>query len=142
MTAAISGVIEAARAACSGDTPGAAGLRLALAAYDRSRPDILDEPNRMLIGSRGRVRLPTQAVMITAMLLRSAGSMVSMEAILDRLYGDDRDGGPDAPIEVARNRITTLRRAIKQCGAPLDIITIWGAGFRLELLEKSDNGPQ
>lgn len=133
-------VIEAARAACSGKSADVAHLRGAFAAYDRSMPSVLDEPNGVLMGPAGSAGIGGQRTVILGLLLRHAGSVVSHEAMFDRLYSGVRDGGPAKPTEVVRIQIVKLRKAIERCGAPIRIATVAGTGYQLDLVQENDDG--
>lgn len=53
---------------------------------------------------------------ILEMLARSIGRPVRRDAMIDRLYGDRADGGPDRAVNILMVQVSRLRREIEPFG--------------------------
>ena len=73
---------------------------------------------------------PRQSALLRV-LSRRPGRLVTHEALVDAVYGDDPGGGPDR----ARQCIAHFARALKPALAAggMEVRSVWGQGYVLEL---------
>ncbi len=89
----------------------------------------LDPVRRTLSRGGVAVRLRSSEWGLAVLLARRFGRPVSGAAILDWLYGDREDGGPDWAADCVRAFVCRLRAALRKIGAPVEIVTVWGGGY-------------
>ncbi|PSJ60766.1 winged helix-turn-helix domain-containing protein [Pseudaminobacter soli (ex Li et al. 2025)] len=80
-----------------------------------------------VIIDRGLTR--SQAEILRA-IVGAKGRTVTHDHILDALYRDDPDGGPEYARTIVTVFISQLRK--KLAGTGIDIMTVWGVGYRLD----------
>lgn len=62
--------------------------------------------------------------------LDRSGGLVTREALIDLLYGDDPNGGPEDPLDSIKIFIHKIRKKIIVAELPIRIDTVWGQGWR------------
>lgn len=76
----------------------------------------------------GSFRLnPTQLTLMRALLVRPR----SYDQLIQLLWGDDPNGGPDGAPNTLKVHISKLRFALAEAGCPVTIVTNRGIGFQL-----------
>jgi DNA-binding response OmpR family regulator len=78
----------------------------------------------------GRYRLTRREHQILALLNKQFGCVVPWDRLLDALYSDDEDGGPENARNVLAVCVCTLRR--KMLGTGYQIVTVWYEGLMLK----------
>lgn len=86
------------------------------------RPILVLDPNAMTIQRRQK--------QVLEMLLRSPGRFVAKSRIIDAIYGDDPDGGPDDAEGSVQAHISKLRRLLKPLGYSIESARF--DGYRLQ----------
>lgn len=72
------------------------------------------------------VRLTPSQFRIASCIVAARGKTVSADAIMEALYGDDPDGGPEEKtIDV---HLCKIRKALPALGIAIE--TVWGRGYR------------
>ena len=56
---------------------------------------------------------------------------VPRSLLMDALYGNDLDGGPDSGEKILEQFILRIRRKIKKAGLPWEVIPVRGFGYEL-----------
>ena len=78
----------------------------------------------------GRSRLTSREHQILSLLNRNFGLLVPWDRLVDMLYMDDADGGPDNPKNVLSVTLCALRRKLLSTG--YEIVTINHEGLLLK----------
>jgi len=78
----------------------------------------------------GQFRLSRREHQILDLLNRRFGLMVGWERLIDTLYAEDDDGGPDNPRNVLSVTVCALRRKMLDTG--YQIVTVHSEGFILK----------
>lgn len=60
---------------------------------------------------------------------RAGAEGVPMQAIFDRLYADDADGGPETGFNVVRVMVSQLNRRLRPLGKEISAISIGGGNY-------------
>lgn len=89
----------------------------------------IDEDARAVIVGNEERHLPPMQWQILGILRRREGALITYEAMIDALWGDDPDGGPDDATGRLRVHICNLRKAL--AGGDRRIVTLWKTGVRL-----------
>ena len=61
-------------------------------------------------------RMPAQHRTLIEALIKAYPRRVTLDHLVDRLYGDDIDGGPDDPKQVIRAHVVRLRKKLPKYG--------------------------
>jgi DNA-binding response OmpR family regulator len=77
----------------------------------------------------GKSRLTRREHQILGLLNKRFGLMVAWERLIDMLYSDDSDGGPNDPKNVLSVALCTLRRKMLDTG--YQIVTVPNEGLML-----------
>lgn len=93
---------------------------------------VLDVPARTLAGPVVAVRLPDQAAALLARLAARPGRVTTWGEAVDAMYGDGPCRVRD-PVTVARARVLTVRRALRDVGAGAEVVTHRGEGLSLRV---------
>lgn len=102
---------------------------------------VLDPAARTLTGPGGTARLPDQAASLLACLIARPGRIATWGESVDALYGAGPCHTRD-PVAVARARVQTLRRALRDVGAAAEVVTHRGEGIRLRVADAAGTSPR
>lgn len=93
-----------------------------------ARPDalVLNYAARTVSSFAVEVRLVQQEFMVIAALCAVPGRRVSTCELVEFMYGDRPDGGPDDAPNVIRHRIHSLRSKLPRVGLAIDTIPQFG----------------
>jgi DNA-binding response OmpR family regulator len=93
----------------------------------------VDTARKSAVWSGGRVTLTPAQSRIMASLATSAGRVVRREALIDAVWGDDEDGGPDDARKSVYVHVCQLRRRLAALQFPGRIVNHHGVGYELKL---------
>lgn len=102
---------------------------------------VLDVAARTLAGPDRQVRLPDQAVSLLVRLAARPGEVLPWDAAVDALYGGPVSNARD-PLMVARARAGTVRAALRETGAGAELVTVWGEGLFLRVVDEAGETPR
>jgi two-component system, OmpR family, response regulator ArlR len=85
----------------------------------------------MLKGPCGEIRLNNKEYQLAELFLRHPRQVFSSEHLMERVWGPDSE----AEMDVVWTYIGFLRKKLKQIGANIEIKTIRGAGYALEVTQ-------
>jgi DNA-binding response OmpR family regulator len=66
--------------------------------------------------------------------LAERASVVRYDALIERVWGDDSDGGPDDVDHAMHTHVSSLRKRLASAGFPGRVRNVWGIGYELMLL--------
>lgn len=79
--------------------------------------------------SGGSLRIDRRKSRILATLLKRR--VVSVNRLVDEVYGDDPDGGPDDAVGALYSHVSHLRRELKRASFPMTIMADRHIGYTL-----------
>lgn len=82
---------------------------------------------------------PPQPAKIYIMLKRADGAPVSVQALIDSVWGTDETGGPLAAMEIVKTQICRIRKRL--AGSRFRIVTVPRRGYRLTALDEREGDP-
>jgi DNA-binding response OmpR family regulator len=82
---------------------------------------------------------PPQPAKILSMLQRAGGAPVSVQDLIEGLWGGDENGGPLAAMEIVKTQICRIRKRL--AGSRLRIVTVPRRGYRLVALNEETADP-
>lgn len=91
-------------------------------------PFFVDEDNSAILVDGKSIGLSPLQVKLLAIMARKYPHTATKAGILEVLYGDDPNGGPEYADRIVLIYIHTIRKKLK--GTSLSIETIWGVGYK------------
>jgi len=81
------------------------------------------------------IRLTGTQTKLLEVLLRDTPRAVSYDCIIDAVYSDHVDGGPEDVMGNIKVHVCNLRRMIREAGWPVRITTYYGRSYALAVTE-------
>lgn len=100
------------------------------------RPKVWRSWRPQLCWDGGAVYVPPQMAKIVLRLALAKGAAVTVDELIDWLYGDDVDGGPDDAVGVTRVHLHKLQRTLSEAGFPGAVTNQHGRGHSLIMLPR------
>lgn len=100
----------------------------------------IDEAAAQIVWRGKAVRFGRSEMRIIAMMRRHPGRYVSRGELIEFLFGDDPDGGPEWVSHGIAVRMHRIRARLK--GAPIAVESCKGKGYRLVVIGEAANGDQ
>lgn len=86
-------------------------------------------------GNLYKYHLKPQAADLFALFWNNFGKMRSMNKLIEHLWGNRKDGGPDNPEKTVHLYIRQIREATEIYDSPIRLHNKWGGGYFLERKE-------
>lgn len=80
------------------------------------------------------IRMPRREADVVLRLRQAAGALVSKGQLIDFIYGDRIDGGPDTADKIVETHISRARNKIEQAGWTIEVERF--RGYRLVRVER------
>ena len=87
-----------------------------------------------LIWGKKFVAMEPKPAQLLARMLKEGGTVLTKQRCMDELYGDDPSGGPE-DYKIVDIFVCKIRKALAKGGMPLEILTWWGRGYSVRVIE-------
>lgn len=115
---------------------------LAMGRKAAARPDAILVDIARNIVMRGEISIRSRRRDLQVFLLlatRPIGSVCSVDSIIEQLWGDDKNGGPDNPAKAVSLSVSLIRKWGAMIGVSIE--TWWGRGYLITALASAHSRP-